>query len=198
MTQHQPASSFQDREQLVQAYSQLIREKMNEGRLGYFMNLMFNQLPGSRRTKMEIMRQGTERVHSILMHHILHRPEAAKWAHLRPIFVGSLDLPVFKWDRGPLGRLDVVNDGLHVNVIALVPPHSYSFIQHSVQCQAWGPRSRLTVPLDQHFKEESRFYLNERLARLHVTPITEGTMADYTLKAFKHGRVDVDSLLILN
>jgi hypothetical protein len=100
MTQHQPASSFQDREQLVQAYPQLIREKMNEGRLGYFVNLMFNQLPGSRQTQMEIMKQGTERVHSVLMHHILRRPEAVNWAHLRPIFVGSHDLPVFKWDRG--------------------------------------------------------------------------------------------------
>ena len=197
MTQHQPPSRFQDREQLVQAYSQFIRDKMNEGRLGYFVNLMFNQLPGSRQTQMEVMRQGTERVHSILMHHILHRPEAVNWAHLRPIFVGSHDLPVFKWDRGRLHRLDVVNGGLHVNVIALIPPHSYSFLPHSVQSKAWGPRSRLTVPLDQHFKERRSFYLNESLARVHVTPITEGTMADYTLKAFKHGRVDADSLLIL-
>jgi hypothetical protein len=28
--------------------------------------------------------------------------------------------------------------------------------------------------------------------------VTRGTMADYTLKNFKHGRVDGDSLLVLN
>jgi hypothetical protein len=171
---------------------------MNEGRLGYFVNFMFNQLPGSRQTQMEIMNREVDRVHSILMHHIVRRPNADNWAHLRPIFIGSHDLPVFKWKRDRLGRLDVANDGMHLNLIALVPPHSYSFFPHSVQCKAWGPRSRLTVPLDQHFKERSRFYLNESLARVHVTPITDGTMADYTLKAFKHGRVDADSLLILN
>jgi len=36
------------------------------------------------------------------------------------------------------------------------------------------------------------------LARIHATPVTIGTMADYTLKTFKHGRVDSDSMLVLN
>jgi hypothetical protein len=54
------------------------------------------------------------------------------------------------------------------------------------------------VPLDQHFQEESKFYLNDRLARIHVTPVNYGTMMDYTLKAFKHGRVDEDAILVLN
>jgi hypothetical protein len=57
---------------------------------------------------------------------------------------------------------------------------------------------RITVPLDQHFQEESKFYLNDRLARIHVTPVNYGTMMDYTLKAFKHGRVDEDAILVLN
>jgi hypothetical protein len=62
----------------------------------------------------------------------------------------------------------------------------------------WGPQSRLKVSLDQHFRERRRLYLTERLARIHVTAVEDGTMADYTLKAFKNGRIDADSILILN
>ncbi|MHC2253190.1 hypothetical protein ACVILK_002882 [Bradyrhizobium embrapense] len=46
MTQHQPTYGFHYREALVEAYSKMIAEKMDEGREGYFVNLMFNQLPG--------------------------------------------------------------------------------------------------------------------------------------------------------
>jgi hypothetical protein len=164
----------------------------------YFLNLMFNQLPGCRRTAMEIMIKEAERVHSILTRHIVRRPTAEQWARLRPIFIGVHDLPVFKWDRRELQRLDFVNDGLHFNVVALVPPPSHPILPMSFQYRAWGPQSRLKVPLHQHFRERRRFYLNERLARIDATPITKGTMADYTLKAFKHGRVDADSILVLN
>ena len=94
---------------------------MDEGRDAYFVNFMFNQLPGSRQTRMGIMTQEVERVHSILTHHIVRRPQLEKWDHLRPIFIGSHDLPVFKWGCRELHRLNVVNDGLHFNVVALVP-----------------------------------------------------------------------------
>jgi len=198
MTQHQSFLHFKQREQLVQAYSRLIREMMDEGRDAYFLNFMFNQLPGSRQTQMGIMTQEVERVHSILTHHIVRRPKAEKWAHLRPIFIGSHDLPVFKWERRELHRLDVANDGLHFNVIALVPPPIDPVLPVELQYRLWGPQSRLKVPLDLHFRERSRFYLNDRLARIHLTAVTRGTMADYTLKNFKHGRLDGDSLLVLN
>jgi hypothetical protein len=197
MKQHQSHQRFQDREQLVQGYSRLIREKMDEGREGYFLNFMFNHLPGSRSTQMGIMTQEVERVHSILMHHMVRRPKVEKWAHLRPIFIGCHDFPVFKWDRGELHRLDVVNDGMHFNVLALVPRASHPGLPDWFQYRLWGPQSRLKVPLDQHFRERGRFYLNDRLARIHATLVEHGTMADYTLKNFKHGRVDGDSLLIL-
>lgn len=187
----------QYREQLVQGYSQLIREKMDEGKRAYFLNFMFNQLPGSSQTQMGIMKQEVERVHSILTHHIVRRPNADNWAHLRPIFIGSHDLPVFKWKRGGLGGLDVANDGLHFNAVALLPPSSHPVWPDWFQYEIWGPQSRLKVPLDVHFRERGKFYLNDRLARIHTTLITEGTMADYTLKAVKHGRVSVDSVLVL-
>jgi hypothetical protein len=198
MTQHQPTYGFHYREAIVEAYSSMIAEKMDEGREGYFVNLMFNQLLGSRQNRMDTMRQEVERVHWILAKHMIHRPNHRNWAHLRPIFVGSPDLRVFKWDRGEPDRLVVANDGLHFNTIALVPPPSLSILPSGIQNRLWGLQSRLKVSLDQHFRDRSEFYLNDRLARIHVTPVSHGTMADYTLKAFKHGRLDEDSILVLN
>jgi hypothetical protein len=198
MVPHQYNSALDHRKSIVAAYSQLIAEKQQEGRIAYFLNFMFNQLPGSQPTWMKIMEDEVQRVHSILTHHIVRRPDTASWVHLRPIFIGGLDYPVFKRNREKLNRFHIANDGLHLNVVALVPPESYSFLSHSVQCKAWGPRSRLTVPLDQHFKDRSQFYLNDRLARIHATLVDEGTMAEYALKAFKRGRAGTDSMLILN
>ena len=41
-------------------------------------------------------------------------------------------------------------------------------------------------------------HVTDMLARVHVTPIKRGTMADYMLKTFKHGRVGPDSIQIWN
>ena len=100
MTTYSQLSGSQHRENLVAAYSHHITELMDEGRRAYYLNFMFNQLPGSRETQARIMEQEVERVHSILMHHIVRRPKAKRFAHLRPIFIGCPDLPVFKWNRG--------------------------------------------------------------------------------------------------
>jgi hypothetical protein len=184
-------------ERLVDGYSRLISELMDEGRKAFYLNFMFHQLSGLRQTQMRIMEQEVERVHCILMRHIVRRPKARRFAHLRPIFFGCPDLPVFKWNRDKVGQSVTANDGLHFNVVALVPPRTDPIFPVEFQYWLRGPLSRLTVPLDQHFQENERKYLNRRLARIDVTQITEGTMADYTLKTFKNGRVDEDSILVL-
>ncbi|MGY8685674.1 hypothetical protein Q2941_49400 [Bradyrhizobium sp. UFLA05-153] len=197
MTTYHQLSESERRERVVEAYSHRIGELMDEGRRAYYLNFMFNQLPGARQTQTQIMTQEVERVHWTLMHHIVRRPNAERFAHLRPIFLGCPDLPVFKWNRDKVGQSVTANDGLHFNAVALVPPRTDPILPVEFQYWLRGPLSRLTVPLDQHFQENGRKYLNRRLARIDVTPITEGTMTDYTLKTFKHGRIDEDSILIL-
>jgi hypothetical protein len=194
---NQSESNFDKRENIVQAFSEIISDLIDEGRDAYFMNFMFNQLPGSRKDRMAIMVQQVERVHFTLARHMLHDPKRRACAHLRPIFIGTHDLPVFKWDHGQSQRLNVANDGLHFNLVALVPPHKNMQLPKSFRYFRWGPQQRLRVPLDEHFRDKERFYVNDWLAKIHVTPVTRGTMADYTLKTYKHGRVDEDSLLIL-
>jgi hypothetical protein len=196
MATYNPLSRFNYREQIVAGYSQRIEEWIDEGRQAYHLNFMFHQLPKSRTTQMRIMEQEVTRVHSILTRRIVRRPKARRWMHLRPIFLGCPDLPVFKWNRGEVRQHSAANEGLHFNVVALVPPRKDPVLP--VEFQYWhrGPLSRLMVSLDQHF-QQSTFYSNDRLARIHATPVVDGTMADYTFKAFKHGRVDEDQILIL-
>jgi hypothetical protein len=156
---------------------------------------MFNHIPGDAALKMDVMTAEVKRVHDILTRHIVKRPKAKNWCHLRPIFIGCPDLPVWKHKKELVRNL-VVNDGLHFNVVALVPEEALPTMPIEVQFILWGRRSRLKVPLKKHFAQNQRFYLNDSLSRIHVTPITEGTMADYTLKVYKKGWVSPDSVQV--
>lgn len=185
------------RELVVSGYSEMIREYIDLGWDPYFINFMFNHIPGGRQVKMDVMIQEVTRVHNILTRHIVRRPDATAWWHLRPTFIGCHDLPVWKHEKVLVRNL-IVNDGLHYNAIALVPKPALADMPIRVQNLLWGKQSRLTVPLDEHFRLGRRFYINDMLARVHVTPIKRGTMADYMLKTFKHGRVGPDSIQIWN
>ena len=95
----------------------MIREYIDLGWDPYFINFMFNHIPGDRQAKMDVMIQEVTRVHHIFTRHIVRRPEATAWRHLRPMFMGCHDLPVWKHAK-EIGRGSVVNDGLHYNAIA--------------------------------------------------------------------------------
>jgi hypothetical protein len=185
------------RELIVLGYSEMIRNHIDLGWDPYYVSFMFNHIPGSRVAKMEVMRQEVTRVHCILTRHIVRRPEAPEWRHLRPKIIGCHDLPVWKHQKEIVQNL-VVNDGLHFNAVVLVPQPARTDMPIKVQFLLWGRQSRLCLPLDEHFCLNQRFYVNDALARIHVTPITSGPMGDYTLKAFKHGLVSADSIQIWN
>jgi hypothetical protein len=185
------------REDIIAGYSEIIKEHINLGWRANYINFMFNHIPGSAAAKMDVMRAEVTRVHDILTRHIVRKPEAQNWCHLRPKFIGCPDLPVWKHDKELVRNL-VVNNGFHFNVIALIPQESDVVTPMRWQFALWGRRSRLKVPLKKHFEQNQRFYLNEYLDRIHVTPITSGTMADYTMKAFKHGRIAYDRLEVWN
>jgi hypothetical protein len=159
----------------------------------YYLSFMFNHIPRGPLSKLDVMTSEVTRVHHILTRHTVRKPHADCWRRLRPVFIGCHDLPVWKHTKASI-RDFVVNDGLHFNAIALMPPPARTDMPMKMQFLILGRQSRLNVPLDEHFRLNQRFYVNDILDRVHVTPITKGTMADYTLKAFKHGRVGPDSI----
>jgi hypothetical protein len=181
------------REEQIAGYSAMIEENM-VGRVAHYINFMFNSIPGSTETKIEIMKQDVERAYGLLLRSIVRKLDSANWQASRPIFIGCPDLPVIKREKQHI-RNFMVNDGLHFNVISLTPaiygaarPLTHLFL----------PRSKLKVSLEEHFRLKQEMYRTEHLYRIHATPITDGTMADYTLKAFKNGRVSYDDILVLN
>jgi hypothetical protein len=193
-TQHNDRP-YLSRELIVSGYSETIRDHIDFGWDPYYISFMFNYIPGSFAVKMDIMTAEVTTVHNKLTGRIVRRSEATAWRHLRPIFIGCHDLPVWKHAKVS-SRSPVVNDGLHYNAVALVPKPARADMPIKLQYLLWGRQSRLTVPLDEHFRQKQRFYVNDPLARIHVTTISNGTMADYTLKTFKHGRVGSDSIQI--
>jgi hypothetical protein len=182
-------------EELIAGYDQLLRENI-QGRDAYFVNFMFNPLPGRTEAKMEQMRQEVTRVHDILTRHIVRKPKSESWEHLRPIFIGCPDYPVVKNGRTERLKNVKINDGLHFNVHAAVP-FPCALPPGMNQDPLVQKHSRLPVPLDEHFAQNEHIYLTDKLRRIHCTRITRGTMADYTLKNVKKRRVDPDDILIL-
>ena len=171
----------------------MIEENMF-GRVPHYINFMFHSIPGDRKTKLEVVRRDVTRAHGLLMRSTIRKPDSINWQASRPIFIGCPDLPVIKRQKQHI-RNFMVNDGLHFNAISLTPavrgiaqPLTHLFM----------PRSRLKVSLEEHFRRKQEMYQTEHLYRIHVTPIIDGTMAYYTLKAFKNGHVSPDDILVLN
>jgi hypothetical protein len=179
----------------VQGFDQIISDLVRCGWVPSYLNFMFHHLPGGTKRRKEIMTAEVTRVHETLMHHIVRKPESESWAHLRPIFIGSHDWPI--WKRKKVNsRLHLPNLALHFNAIALVPPTNplpLGIDQHPIMPK----QSKLHVSLATHFEQKSEHYLSPFLYRIHVTEIEIGTMADYTLKAFKRGTVEPDDILVL-
>lgn len=185
----------QAREYVVSAYDEMIEEYIVNGYQPFFLNFMFNQIAASNNNRRDIMVSEVTRVHDILCRHTVRKPNSEEWSFLRPIFIGCHDLPVWKYEKTTIKDFHV-NGGLHFNAIALTRSPARGDMHRKVQELLWGRQSRLKVPLDEHLRAKSQFYCNDLLSRIHVTPITHGTMADYTLKTFKHGRVGRDSIQV--
>jgi hypothetical protein len=79
----------------------------------------------------------------------------------------------------------------------VVPAPPPSFFPPGVrQHPLFGKQSRLREPLDVHFQQMNREHRTDKLYRIDVTPITQGAMADYTLKNFKNGKVGYDDIRV--
>jgi hypothetical protein len=186
--------SYNHRLRIIEAYDEMLRERLETSQ-GYFVNFMFNQLPGGREAILQQMRKQIERFHGLLTRHIVRKPESTNWRHLRPVLIVAPDLPVPKREKTS-GKQLGANSGLHSNGILLVPPRRRS--AKKVEVVSKRKQSRLRVSVKKHLREEERFFVNESLARIHVTKIASGTMADYMFKTIKKGLADWDDVLILN
>jgi hypothetical protein len=188
--------AYNERKKLIAGYDTLIREIIeNETAEAYFVNFMFNHLPGGKESRKEQMWIEVTRFHRLLTRHVVRKPESKNWSHLRPVLIGVPDMPVRKLQKTSIRNFQV-NDGLHFNATVLLPPRCR--FEGRSQHPWFRKQSRLSVSLRKLVKENQRLFLTEKLDRIHITAIKEGTMADYAFKTLKSGYADEDDILVLN
>ncbi len=149
----------------------------------YFLNFMYKQLPGSEETKKNVMAGEVQRVYRMLVPRFVRKPRGERGSKHLPVFLGCPDFPVFKNERqSEPEQMHRVNDGIHFNGVMAV-----------------NLDARLPVPFDGYMHAYRDTYCRDgdALRRIHITAVTEGTMIDYALKAFKAGLVSTDDLLLL-
>lgn len=186
-------STYAQRQGIIAGYHTLIAEIIeNEDAESYYVNFLFNNLPGKEATKIDIMKQEVTRFHFLLKRHVVRKPDAPGWCDLVPVLLGAPDYPVIKRQKAD-GRLLRVNGGLHFNAVVLLPP------RFKLPKTTGERQSRLTESLDVHVEDKGNQYLTKRLYRIHITPMKKDTtMAEYTFKAFRNGRIGLDDILVLN
>jgi len=91
------------------------------------------------------------------------------------------DFPVYKLGKTSIRGISI-NNGLHYQGISLAPPVS-----------------RFRSTLDQHFRHDQHKYINDKLARIEVQPITwdPDYVTDYVAKSIKRGRASDEDIIIL-
>ena len=174
---------YRTRLSFIHGCDQMVHERISQHWQPYFVNFMFNHIPGKHSTKKKIMADAVFRVYETLITNVVRKPKSPSWKQYCPFFIGCPDLPVAKSEKDLARNLNV-NDGLHFNGCLLLPPEN---------------KCRLKGHLDDHFRNNQERYYRDGypLDRLHATSIHEGSMVDYMLKHFKRGNVSYDDILIL-
>jgi hypothetical protein len=188
---HQP---YKDRLRIIEGYDEMLKSRLATSK-GYFVNFMFNQLPGNRKAKLQQMQREIEKFHGLLTRHIVRKPNSKGWRHLRPVLILAPDLPVPKRDKTS-GKRTGANGGLHINGVLLVPPRRRQV--KTPKAKAKRKQSRLRISVKKYLREREQIFVNRSLARIDTTRIEHGTMADYMFKTVKKGLATWDDVLILN
>jgi hypothetical protein len=114
---------------------------------------MFNQVPGSVDIKIVQMQQEITKVYNKLLTRIIRKPRSTAWVDFLPMAIIVPDMPVPKRSKQDIQDVSI-NDGLHHHGIIATPP--------------W---SRITEPMDIHFRKHKELYLrgSSKLRDIHVS-----------------------------
>jgi hypothetical protein len=172
----------QSQTDLVDGYTRLVTDRINEGWSCHLVTILFSQLPGPRNAVIDRMRDEVQRVYSTLLTRVHRKPRTLSTDKL-PVLVGAADLPVYKRDRSSAPTV-FCNGGLHFHALVLVP--------HA---------SRLKESLADHFDRNSDLHAGSgrSIRRIDVRPVAEdhGRVVDYVLKTVLNGRLSYDDAMLV-
>jgi hypothetical protein len=174
----------------IDAYTAMVRGRLNEGWTGSILTLMFKQLSGSEESVKRQMRETAQQVYSAILKKMVRRPRSPN--AVRPLLIGCPDFPVFKHQKQPLYDIRP-NDGLHWNGVLLAPPDS-----------------RLKTSVEQYFTEKQQQFVANNLrqyssedwrvlTRAHTEPFDPADVGDvtgYVLKSVKNLRSSFDDISV--
>ena len=168
--------------QIVDGFTQMVIDRMNDGWSCHFITFPFAQLPGPRGAVIQAMKDELQRVYSTFVTRTHRKPRIASPDEL-PVLIAAADLQVYK--RDPTSSpLVLCNGGLHFHALLMVPSDN-----------------RLKVPVDEHFRDYQDMYVGERrlITRLDIRPVDEtpAHAVDYVFKTILRGRVSYDDGILL-
>jgi hypothetical protein len=168
--------------QLVQGYTQMVTDRIEQGCTCNLVTFLFSQLPGSRPAVISQMKDEIQRVYSTLVTRVHRKPRTASPDEL-PFLIAVADLPVYKHDRSS-SPLVSCNGGLHFHALLLVPP-----------------ASRLEERVDDHFQHNDGLYRRRQrtIQSIHIRPVTDcyERVVDYVFKIVLRGRLSYDEALLV-
>jgi hypothetical protein len=171
-------------EDTLAGYELLARRRVDAGWRAYLVTMTFRHLRGKPDAVLTQMLDEAERFYSRFVTRVVRRPRV-EVASL-PVLIVAPDRPVGK--SGKRLRDVVVNDGLHLHGVLLVPPIS-----------------RLRVAADEHVRSEQPFYVASRagepprLVAIDVRPVDNDVdrVVSYGLKSVARRRFSPDDVLVL-
>jgi hypothetical protein len=107
----------QSQTDLVDGYTRLVTDRINDGWSCHLMTILFSQLPGPRGAVIDRMKDEVQRVYSTLLTRVHRKPRTVSTDKL-PILVGAVDLPVYKRDRSSAPTV-FCNGGLHFHALVI-------------------------------------------------------------------------------
>jgi hypothetical protein len=172
-------------EALVHAFGDWIIQEVLDGRIPYYINIMFDPL--ERLTP--VITQMTNAVYAskgsfygkLCTRFDKHPGRKSRHRFLPHAFL-FYDLPVFKCGKKQSLRDVKINGGVHLNGVMTIPS-----------------QSRMKDEFSRHMRENRALYTQHGIRRIHVEPLTHDPhrVADYAMKTLKTGRIDWDTTVIL-
>src|ERR1019366_3487969 len=129
--------------ELLDAFGTWVTDYMDQGDQAYLTTFMFNYIPGNSKSIIGSMTKDIEQFYRTLVTRIVRNTRKAQ-IHQLPKLIALPDRPVHKHFKQALQDV-VVNDGLHVHGITMIPE-----------------RSRLDCDLDEHIQLRSSDYIDSR------------------------------------
>jgi hypothetical protein len=153
-----------------------------EGYEVFYINFMFDQLPGPREAVLHQMRQRIHRgFYSELCRVSAHHPRSPAERHRLAEVMLFPDLPAYKRTGGALLSGNA-NDGFHYNGAIRIPQ-----------------TSRVRGGFPAHVEEKALNYRRHGMIRVDVQPVDRSLerLADYATKTVKRGLADLDDIFVL-